>query len=92
MLHRSSDPHSCGQPALLAQLVDLVLIELTNWRWTWRSMLLTGTIAPLLARLARNRGRFSALPFAGAWTNTRDLPAPEGETFQALYKKRNGER
>jgi ABC-2 type transport system permease protein len=40
------------QPALLAQLVDLVLIELTNWRWTWRSMLLTGTIAPLLSTAA----------------------------------------
>ena len=24
---------------LLVQLVDLTLIELTNWRWTWRSML-----------------------------------------------------
>jgi L-lactate dehydrogenase complex protein LldF len=46
----------------------------------------------MLARLAGDRGRFSALPFAGAWTDTRDLPAPEGETFQALYKKRSGEK
>jgi L-lactate dehydrogenase complex protein LldF len=53
---------------------------------------LSGAIAPLLARFAGDRGRFSALPFAGAWTDTRDLPAPEGETFQALYKKRSGER
>ena len=34
------------------QLVDLFLIELTNWRWCWRSMLITGTLAPLLSTLA----------------------------------------
>jgi L-lactate dehydrogenase complex protein LldF len=49
-------------------------------------------IAPMLVRLAGDRGRFSALPFAGAWTVTRDLPAPEGETFQALYRKRSREK
>lgn len=37
---------------LLAQLVDLTLIELTNWRWTWRSMLLLGMITPLCSMLA----------------------------------------
>jgi len=31
----------------LGQLLDLFLIELTNWRWSWRSMLITATIAPL---------------------------------------------
>jgi ABC-2 type transport system permease protein len=36
----------------LAQLVDLFLIELTNWRWCWRSMLLTGTLAPVFSILA----------------------------------------
>jgi ABC-2 type transport system permease protein len=35
-----------------AQLVDLFLIELTNWRWSWRSMLLTGTLAPVFSILA----------------------------------------
>jgi ABC-2 type transport system permease protein len=30
----------------------LFLIELTNWRWSWRSMLLTGTLAPLFSILA----------------------------------------
>jgi ABC-2 type transport system permease protein len=35
-----------------AQLVDLFLIELTNWRWCWRSMLLTGTLAPVFSILA----------------------------------------
>jgi L-lactate dehydrogenase complex protein LldF len=45
-------------------------------------------VTPLLARLAGSQGRFRSLPFAGAWTRTRDLPAPEGETFQALYAAR----
>jgi ABC-2 type transport system permease protein len=34
------------------QLADLFLIELTNWRWCWRSMLITGTVAPLFSILA----------------------------------------
>jgi len=34
------------------QLVDLFLIELTNWRWCWRSMLITGTLAPVFSILA----------------------------------------
>jgi L-lactate dehydrogenase complex protein LldF len=46
-----------------------------------------GGLALLLSWLAGDRGRLSALPFAGAWTRTRDLPAPEGKTFHALYKK-----
>jgi len=32
--------------------VDLFLIELTNWRWCWRSMLITGTLAPMFSILA----------------------------------------
>lgn len=35
----------------LAQIWDLLLIELTNWRWSWRSMVVLGTIAPLLSML-----------------------------------------
>ena len=53
---------------------------------------LSGTIALLLARFAGRRGRFSALPFAGAWTDTRDLPAPEGKTFHELYRERQRSR
>jgi len=41
----------------------------------------------LLARLAGDRGRFSSLPFASAWTETRDLPAPQGKTFHELYRE-----
>jgi ABC-2 type transport system permease protein len=30
------------------QLLDLTLIQLANWRWSWRSTLLTSIVAPLL--------------------------------------------
>ena len=49
---------------------------------------LAQALVPLLARLARGRGRFRSFPFAGAWTGTRDLPAPEGRTFQAISRER----
>lgn len=34
------------------QFVDLLRIELTNWRWTWRLALVLGTVAPLGTILA----------------------------------------
>ncbi|MCK5446101.1 MAG: iron-sulfur cluster-binding protein [Rhodospirillaceae bacterium] len=40
--------------------------------------------------LAGKRGRFKSFPFASGWTASRDLPTPEGKTFQALWKARNG--
>jgi len=44
----------------------------------------------LLGRLGRRRGRFASLPLAGGWTAARDLPAPQGPTFQALWRRRAG--
>ena len=39
-----------------------------------------------LHRLGARRGAFRRLPFAGAWTRGRDLPAPQGRsTFMQLY-------
>ena len=40
------------------------------------------------------RGRFRRLPLASGWTNARDLPAPQGKTFQPMWsaKERAGER
>jgi len=37
---------------LPVQLLDLFLIELSNWRWSWRSLLITATLVPLLTILA----------------------------------------
>ena len=42
---------------------------------------------PLLGLFGR-RGRFGWLPFAGGWTRHRDLPAPQGRTFQQLWAER----
>jgi len=38
--------------------------------------------------LGRRRGRFRRLPLAGGWTDHRDLPAPEGRTFQQMWRHR----
>ena len=48
----------------------------------------SGLAARLLKRLAGRRGRLSALPLAGGWTRHRELAAPEGRTFQELWKER----
>jgi L-lactate dehydrogenase complex protein LldF len=40
-----------------------------------------------LGWMGRRRGRFSSLPLAGGWTEGRDLPAPEGDTFFARYAR-----
>jgi hypothetical protein len=36
------------QQSTLVQILDLFLIELTNWRWSWRTQLVTSIVAPLL--------------------------------------------
>ena len=38
----------------------------------------------------RSKGRFAPLPFAGGWTKYRDLPAPEGATFQSQWRAKSG--
>ena len=60
----STMPRSDGRrrAPILVQGVDLFLIELTNWRWSWRSMVLTATLAPVasilaLGMFARDSGR-----------------------------------
>ncbi|MCB9420640.1 MAG: ABC transporter permease [Ardenticatenaceae bacterium] len=41
-----------SQPSLITQLFDLILIQLSNFRWSWRGMLTSGIAAPLLSLLA----------------------------------------
>jgi L-lactate dehydrogenase complex protein LldF len=40
-----------------------------------------------LGLIGKRRGRFKSLPLAGGWTNFRDMPAPQGPTFQARWAK-----
>jgi L-lactate dehydrogenase complex protein LldF len=47
---------------------------------------------PLLSAFGRRRGALSRLPLAGGWTDTRDLPAPQGRTFQQAWSARKGAR
>src|ERR1700733_3627130 len=49
--------------------------------------LATRAAAVGLGLLGRKKGRFGRLPLAGGWTDGRDLPAPEGDTFFARYAK-----
>ena len=42
----------------------------------------------LMALLGGQRGRFRHLPLAGGWTSCRDMPAPQGQTFQSAYRSR----
>jgi L-lactate dehydrogenase complex protein LldF len=42
-------------------------------------------LMPILGSLGRGRGSFRWLPLARGWTKHRDLAAPQGRTFQALW-------
>jgi L-lactate dehydrogenase complex protein LldF len=44
--------------------------------------------AQVLGLLGRRQGSFYNLPLAGAWTATRDMPAPQGRSFQELWHER----
>jgi L-lactate dehydrogenase complex protein LldF len=46
--------------------------------------------AQVLGLLGKRQGSFYNLPLAGAWTATRDMPAPQGRSFQELWHR--GER
>ena len=54
------------------------------------SQFLTNIDMRLLAWMGRKRGRLSSVPLAKGWTKYRELPAPQGRTFQARW--RAGER
>jgi L-lactate dehydrogenase complex protein LldF len=48
----------------------------------------TGMAARALSLLGLFTGRFRWLPLATGWTKYRDLPAPEGATFQSQWRRR----
>ncbi len=52
--------------------------------------LITTPVIKILALTGGRKGRICALPFGGAWTDQRDLPAPQGTSFMARWRK--GER
>ncbi len=48
---------------------------------------ITSILARLLEILGRKRGRLRYLPFAHGWTKVRDMPAPQGQTFQQAWTR-----
>jgi L-lactate dehydrogenase complex protein LldF len=62
------------------------------WAWFARRPRLyqfgTKLAMRVLGNLGAGRGRFRRLPLAGGWTKHRDLPAPEGRTFQEMWAER----
>jgi L-lactate dehydrogenase complex protein LldF len=50
----------------------------------------TGVQMRMLSWMGRKRGRLSSVPLAKGWTKYRELPAPQGRTFQSRWK--SGER
>ncbi len=52
----------------------------------------TSVAMRVLGFAGRRKGRFASLPFAGGWTKFRDMPAPQGRTFQEQWRDRGGAR
>ncbi len=48
----------------------------------------TRLAAKMLTRMAGGKGKLSRLPLAGGWLKYREFPAPQGRTFQDLWKER----
>ena len=46
---------------------------------------LAGIASRVLGWAGAFRGRFRSLPFAAGWTAVRDMPAPQGRSFQSLW-------
>jgi L-lactate dehydrogenase complex protein LldF len=71
-------------------------LALRAWSWLALHPALYGMSAKIGARVLKamggRAGRIARLPFAGGWTDGRDMPAPEGRTFRELYAERNGDR
>ena len=60
-------------------------LGLAAWGWLARHprtyRIATRIAMAVLARLGRRSGSLRKLPFASAWTEARDFPAPQGATF-----------
>ena len=67
---------------------------LSTWAWFAKRPKLyraaTRAAMGSLKLLARGRGTFAKLPLAQGWTRHRDMPAPQGKTFQQMWAERKG--
>jgi L-lactate dehydrogenase complex protein LldF len=64
------------------------------WAWLAKIPWLYGPATRVAARglawAGRDKGRIRKMPLMNGWTNGRDFPAPEGDTFQAQWAKKRG--
>lgn len=58
---------------MLVQFTSLLYIEMTNWRWSWRGMVVTGALAPLLSILGLGVFARDSGPLALAYVLTGNL-------------------
>ena len=81
---------------LQRQNSSLARIALSLWSWVALRprlyQLLTRPAMALLARLGSRSGGFRRMPLASGWTRVRDLPAPQGSTFQARWQQQQRDR
>ena len=67
-------------------------VALRAWAWVARRprvyRRLTAVAMRYLAWRGRPLGRIRDLPFAAGWTDARDLPAPQGQTFSMQWAQR----
>lgn len=48
----------------------------------------TRIAARVLNLMGGRKGKLTSLPLAKGWTQYRDMPVPQGKTFQAMWKER----
>ncbi len=81
---------------LQRQNSSLVRIALALWSWIALRprlyQMLTRPAMSLLSRLGAKSGGFRRMPLASGWTRVRNLPAPQGSTFQARWQKQQRAR
>lgn len=64
--------------------------------WNWLALrppwfaLVTSVVSRSLKIVGGRAQRIRRIPGASGWTRGRDMPAPQGKTFRALYRKRRG--
>jgi L-lactate dehydrogenase complex protein LldF len=67
-------------------------IGLRMWAWAARRPGVYALLTKIAARLGRRMGGAAGaihkLP-GGGWTDERDMPAPQGQTFRELYAQRD---
>jgi L-lactate dehydrogenase complex protein LldF len=83
MRHWREEEYDAGETPLTYRLGLKAWAAVARRPWLYHG--LVRVLMPVLGAMGRRRGAFRWLPFAGGWTRHRDLAAPQGRTFQALW-------